>query len=131
MFRGPADAIVRVTSTDACRSDPHSYEVLGPYLHAGDLLGHEPMGIVEEVGREITAWARADRDRTDEWTRPGAERRWSELAAAGRPLQPEHAGLKRGTGWADAPWMTPEREAPKVFAAGSCEDTVVRYTPAA
>ena len=50
----PTDAIIRVTSTAICGSDLHLYEVLGPYLHPGDILGHEPMGIVEEVGAEVT-----------------------------------------------------------------------------
>jgi threonine dehydrogenase-like Zn-dependent dehydrogenase len=44
------DAIVRVTSTAICGSDLHLYSVLGPYLRPGDVLGHEFMGIVEEVG---------------------------------------------------------------------------------
>ena len=46
----PTDAIIRVTSTAICGSDLHLYEVLGPYMREGDILGHEPMGIVEEVG---------------------------------------------------------------------------------
>ena len=46
----PTDAIIRVTSTGLCGSDLHLYEVLGPFLEAGDVLGHEPMGIVEAVG---------------------------------------------------------------------------------
>jgi threonine dehydrogenase-like Zn-dependent dehydrogenase len=49
----PTDAIIRVTSTGLCGSDLHLYEVLGPFLEAGDVLGHEPMGIVEEVGAEV------------------------------------------------------------------------------
>jgi threonine dehydrogenase-like Zn-dependent dehydrogenase len=48
----PTDAIVRVTSTGICGSDLHLYEVLGAFLEEGDILGHEPMGIVEEVGAE-------------------------------------------------------------------------------
>lgn len=48
----PTDAIIRVTSTAICGSDLHLYKVLGPYLRPGDILGHEPMGIVEEVGSE-------------------------------------------------------------------------------
>jgi threonine dehydrogenase-like Zn-dependent dehydrogenase len=48
----PDDAIVRITSTAICGSDLHLYELLGPFLHAGDVLGHEPMGVVEEVGPE-------------------------------------------------------------------------------
>ncbi|MEU3961503.1 zinc-dependent alcohol dehydrogenase [Streptomyces buecherae] len=57
----PTDIIVRVTSSGICGSDLHLYEVLGPYLEPGDILGHEPMGIVEEVGAEVTAVAPGDR----------------------------------------------------------------------
>jgi threonine dehydrogenase-like Zn-dependent dehydrogenase len=57
----PNDAIIRVTSSGICGSDLHLYEVLGPYLDAGDILGHEPMGIVEEVGSEISNLKRGDR----------------------------------------------------------------------
>jgi threonine dehydrogenase-like Zn-dependent dehydrogenase len=46
----PTDAIVRVTSSGICGSDLHLYELFGMYLDEGDILGHEPMGIVEEVG---------------------------------------------------------------------------------
>ncbi|TQL03613.1 alcohol dehydrogenase catalytic domain-containing protein [Cellulomonas sp. SLBN-39] len=46
----PTDAVVRVTSTAICGSDLHLYSVLGPYLKPGDVLGHETMGVVEEVG---------------------------------------------------------------------------------
>ncbi|MBO9555685.1 zinc-dependent alcohol dehydrogenase [Cellulomonas sp.] len=46
----PTDAIVRVTSTAICGSDLHLYGVLGMYLDKGDVLGHEAMGVVEEVG---------------------------------------------------------------------------------
>jgi threonine dehydrogenase-like Zn-dependent dehydrogenase len=49
----PTDAIIRVTSSGICGSDLHLYEVLGPYIDAGDILGHEPMGVVEEVGAEV------------------------------------------------------------------------------
>jgi threonine dehydrogenase-like Zn-dependent dehydrogenase len=57
----PTDAIVRITSTGICGSDLHLYEVLGPFMGEGDILGHEPMGIVEEVGSEVTNLARGDR----------------------------------------------------------------------
>ncbi|MCX5206220.1 glutathione-dependent formaldehyde dehydrogenase [Streptomyces sp. NBC_00237] len=57
----PTDVIVRITSTGVCGSDLHLYEVMGPYLDPGDILGHEPMGIVEEVGSEVTALAPGDR----------------------------------------------------------------------
>ncbi|MEA5363508.1 zinc-dependent alcohol dehydrogenase [Amycolatopsis sp., V23-08] len=46
----PTDAIIKVTSTAICGSDLHLYGVLGPYLKPGDVLGHEAMGVVEEVG---------------------------------------------------------------------------------
>jgi threonine dehydrogenase-like Zn-dependent dehydrogenase len=57
----PTDAIIRVTSSGLCGSDLHLYEVMGPFLEDGDILGHEPMGIVEEVGSEITNLAVGDR----------------------------------------------------------------------
>ncbi len=49
----PTDAIVKITSTNICGSDLHLYETLGPLMDRGDVLGHEPMGIVEEVGSEV------------------------------------------------------------------------------
>jgi threonine dehydrogenase-like Zn-dependent dehydrogenase len=57
----PTDAIIRVTSTAICGSDLHLYEVLGPFLDEGDILGHEPMGIVEEVGAEVSHISPGDR----------------------------------------------------------------------
>jgi threonine dehydrogenase-like Zn-dependent dehydrogenase len=57
----PTDAIVRVTSTGICGSDLHLYEVLGAFIDPGDILGHEPMGIVEEVGAEVTHIRPGDR----------------------------------------------------------------------
>jgi threonine dehydrogenase-like Zn-dependent dehydrogenase len=57
----PTDAIVRITSTGICGSDLHLYTVLGPFIDAGDVLGHEPMGIVEAVGGEVTHIAPGDR----------------------------------------------------------------------
>ncbi|MGA5841973.1 zinc-dependent alcohol dehydrogenase [Streptomyces pseudogriseolus] len=49
----PTDAVIRVTSTGLCGSDLHLYEVLTPFMTPGDILGHEPMGIVEEVGAAV------------------------------------------------------------------------------
>ena len=57
----PTDAVVRITTTAICGSDLHLYEVLGPFIDEGDILGHEPMGIVEEVGGEVTNIAAGDR----------------------------------------------------------------------
>ena len=48
----PTDAIIEVTSTNICGSDLHLYEVLGAFMNPGDILGHEPMGIVRETGPE-------------------------------------------------------------------------------
>ena len=57
----PTDAIVRITSSGICGSDLHLYEVLGPFMGEGDILGHEPMGIVEAVGSEVTHIEPGDR----------------------------------------------------------------------
>lgn len=57
----PTDAIVRITSTAICGSDLHLYDVLGMFLDDGDVIGHEPMGIVEEVGRDVTHISPGDR----------------------------------------------------------------------
>jgi threonine dehydrogenase-like Zn-dependent dehydrogenase len=61
IIQDATDAIIRVTSTAICGSDLHLYEVLGPFLHKGDILGHEPMGIVEEVGSAVTNIKPGDR----------------------------------------------------------------------
>jgi threonine dehydrogenase-like Zn-dependent dehydrogenase len=57
----PTDAIIKVTSTGLCGSDLHLYEVLGAFIDEGDILGHEPMGIVEEVGSEVQDLEPGDR----------------------------------------------------------------------
>ncbi|HEV7722627.1 MAG TPA: zinc-dependent alcohol dehydrogenase [Iamia sp.] len=55
------DAVIRITSTAICGSDLHLYELFGPFIGEGDILGHEPMGIVEEVGAEVSHIAPGDR----------------------------------------------------------------------
>ena len=55
------DAIIRVTSTAICGSDLHLYEVLTPFMTEGDIIGHEAMGIVEEVGAAVTNLKPGDR----------------------------------------------------------------------
>ena len=55
------DAIIRVTSTAICGSDLHLYDVLGPFLDKVDILGHEPMGVVEQVGSGVSRLAVGDR----------------------------------------------------------------------
>ena len=57
----PTDAIIRVTSSGICGSDLHLYEVLGAYIEPGDVLGHEPMGVVEAVGADVSNIAPGDR----------------------------------------------------------------------
>lgn len=57
----PGDAVVRVTSTAICGSDLHLYELLGPYMTPGDVLGHEAIGVVEEVGSEVAGLSAGDR----------------------------------------------------------------------
>ena len=57
----PTDAIVRITSTAICGSDLHLYDGFNPFMEKGDVLGHEPMGIVEEVGSEVRRLRPGDR----------------------------------------------------------------------
>ena len=57
----PTDAIVRVTSSGICGSDLHLYEVMGPFLDVGDVLGHEVIGVVEETGSEVGGLRAGDR----------------------------------------------------------------------
>jgi threonine dehydrogenase-like Zn-dependent dehydrogenase len=61
IIQEPTDAVIRITSTAICGSDLHLYEILSPFMSEGDILGHEPMGIVEEVGAEVTNVKPGDR----------------------------------------------------------------------
>ncbi|WP_189788230.1 zinc-dependent alcohol dehydrogenase [Streptomyces capitiformicae] len=61
VIQEPTDAVIRITSTGLCGSDLHLYEVLTPFMTPGDILGHEPMGIVEEVGAGVPDLAAGDR----------------------------------------------------------------------
>ncbi|MGO4783097.1 alcohol dehydrogenase catalytic domain-containing protein [Cryobacterium sp. W22_MBD10_FK3] len=57
----PTDIVIRITSTAICGSDLHLYEVFGPFLKPGDILGHESMGVVEEVGAAVQYLRPGDR----------------------------------------------------------------------
>src|SRR5215212_9461944 len=57
----PTDAIVRITSTAICGSDLHLFAGKTPGMKDGDIIGHEPMGIVEEIGGEVTGVRPGDR----------------------------------------------------------------------
>jgi len=57
----PTDAIIKITSTGLCGSDLHLYETLAPFMEPGDIVGHEPMGIVQEVGSAVTKLTVGDR----------------------------------------------------------------------
>jgi threonine dehydrogenase-like Zn-dependent dehydrogenase len=61
IIQEPTDAIVRITSTAICGSDLHLYSKLYPVMREGDIIGHEPMGIVEEVGRDVEHISPGDR----------------------------------------------------------------------
>jgi threonine dehydrogenase-like Zn-dependent dehydrogenase len=57
----PTDAIVKITSTAICGSDLHLYDGMMPTMEKGDVLGHEPMGVVVEVGPEVKKLKAGDR----------------------------------------------------------------------
>ncbi|MGI5532396.1 zinc-dependent alcohol dehydrogenase [Streptomyces syringium] len=61
VIQEPTDAVIRITSSGLCGSDLHLYEVLTPFMTPGDILGHEPMGIVEETGSEVPGLSPGDR----------------------------------------------------------------------
>src|SRR6186997_1185846 len=57
----PRDAIIKVTSTAICGSDLHLYDGYMPGMKSGDILGHEPMGVVVDVGSAVTKLKKGDR----------------------------------------------------------------------
>jgi threonine dehydrogenase-like Zn-dependent dehydrogenase len=57
----PHDAIIKVTRTAICGSDLHLFDGFIPTMESGDILGHEFMGTVEEVGSNVTNLQRGDR----------------------------------------------------------------------
>ncbi|MEI9897692.1 MAG: zinc-dependent alcohol dehydrogenase [Chthoniobacter sp.] len=61
VIQEPTDAIIKITSTAICGSDLHLFDGYQPGMEAGDVLGHEPMGIVVEVGGAVTKLKKGDR----------------------------------------------------------------------
>ncbi len=61
VLQAPTDVIIRVTATAICGSDLHLLDGFQPGMKEGDILGHEPMGIVEEVGADVRSLTRGDR----------------------------------------------------------------------
>jgi threonine dehydrogenase-like Zn-dependent dehydrogenase len=57
----PTDIVITVTSTAICGSDLHLLSVLGPFMHKNDVMGHETMGIVLEVGDDVRSLRPGDR----------------------------------------------------------------------
>jgi threonine dehydrogenase-like Zn-dependent dehydrogenase len=57
----PTDVVVEITSSGICGSDLHLIEVMAPFMTQGDVMGHEPMGVVREVGSDVTAVKPGDR----------------------------------------------------------------------
>ncbi len=55
------DVIIKVTATAICGSDLHIYDGIMPTMESGDVLGHEPMGEVVEVGKGVTRLQKGDR----------------------------------------------------------------------
>ncbi|NEK59190.1 alcohol dehydrogenase catalytic domain-containing protein [Geodermatophilus sabuli] len=60
-IQDPTDVVIEVTSSGICGSDLHLIEVMAPFMSVGDVMGHEPMGVVREVGSAVTAVKPGDR----------------------------------------------------------------------
>jgi threonine dehydrogenase-like Zn-dependent dehydrogenase len=61
-IEAPTDAILRITATAICGSDLHMYNgFMAPFMKPGDIMGHEFMGVVEEVGPAVTKVKPGDR----------------------------------------------------------------------
>lgn len=60
-IQSPSDVIIKVTASGICGSDLHLFDGFMPTMEKGDILGHEPMGIVVEVGSGVTKLKKDDR----------------------------------------------------------------------
>jgi len=61
IIQDPRDAIIRITASGICGSDLHLLNGFMPTMEKGDILGHEPMGEVVEVGHEVKNLKKGDR----------------------------------------------------------------------
>ncbi|MEH3032807.1 MAG: alcohol dehydrogenase catalytic domain-containing protein [Aeromicrobium erythreum] len=61
VVQGKDEVVLEVTTTGLCGSDLHLYEVLGPFMTPGDVLGHETLGVVVEKSPDVTAYEVGDR----------------------------------------------------------------------
>lgn len=57
----PGDVIIKITAAGICGSDLHLFDGYQPTMEAGDILGHENMGVVVEVGNAVTKLKKGDR----------------------------------------------------------------------
>ncbi len=60
-LEAPTDVVIKVTASGICGSDLHLLDGYQPTMEAGDIMGHEPMGIVVEVGSAVTKLKKGDR----------------------------------------------------------------------
>jgi threonine dehydrogenase-like Zn-dependent dehydrogenase len=61
VIHDPTDAIIKITSTAICGSDLHLFDGYQPTMEDGDIMGHEPMGVVVEVGSAVKKLRKGDR----------------------------------------------------------------------
>ena len=97
-LQSSTDAIISVTSTAICGSDLHLYEVLGPFLTPGDVLGHEAMGM--PVLELTTTGRRSGQRRSVMLTSPLTDN--GRLVVVASPRPPTASALDASTGDAEA-----------------------------
>jgi len=61
LITDPTDVLVKVTATTICGSDLHLYHNKMPDMHKGDIIGHESVGIVDDVGSDVKNFKKGDR----------------------------------------------------------------------